>query len=99
MTAIAGMGWGWQGCGIRSSDKLRRDGRVVVFGAPAQFVETREKAQQSILEGVSEISIEISVDERVEGRIEVTDPENESDETIRTLASWSTKRRDYVPAK
>lgn len=79
------------------SHELRRDRRVVIFGAPTQFVGAGEEAQQRVLECVSKVPIEVSIDEGVEGRVEVTDPENQSDESVRTLAFRPTKRRDHVP--
>ena len=54
---------------------------------------------QGLLEGGAELAVEVGVDERVEGRVEVADPEDRGDHHGRVRADLRpAQRSDDVPA-
>jgi hypothetical protein len=49
--------------------------------------EARERALECVLEGLSEVPVEVGVDERVQGRVEVANPEDQHDHAVWTMAT------------
>lgn len=50
-----------------------------------------------VLESFPEVAVEVSVDERVERRIEVPDPKEDGNNDVWTVTGFSTQGRDVVP--
>lgn len=59
--------------------------------------EAAERALQGVLEGLSEVPVEVSVDERVQGGVEVADPEDRDDHHFRVLDAEH--RLGHVPGQ
>ena len=54
---------------------------------------TRERAHQRVLEGLAEIAVEVRVDERVQGAVEVTYPEEDGHDRVWTVAGLAAQGR------
>lgn len=52
---------------------------------------------QSLPESGPEVPVEVGIDERVQGRVEVAHPEHRSDHWRRRRTGRTAERRDYVP--
>lgn len=89
---------------------LRVDGLgavVVPEAGPAQVqgvqvgrrppAEAAERALKGVLEGLSEVPVEVGVDERVQGGVEVADPEDRDDHHFRVLDAEH--RLGHVPGQ
>lgn len=70
--------------------------RLEVRGLPA--AERAERALQGVLEGLPEVPVEVGVDEGIQGRIGVADPEQDRHDDVRTGTGLVvTERRRHVP--
>jgi hypothetical protein len=69
--------------------------RGVGFGAAREAA--GEDTLDGVLERLSEVSVEVGVDERVEGGVEVADPEQHGDYYVRAVTRVSAQRCDHVP--
>lgn len=59
---------------------------------------TWKKRLKRVLESVSEVAIEVCIDEWVEGRVEISDPEQDSDQNVWTRTQiGATERRYHIP--
>lgn len=53
----------------------------------------RERAHQRVLEGLAKVAIEVRVDERVQGAVEVTYPEEDGHHRVWTVAGLAAQGR------
>lgn len=58
---------------------------------------TREEALQRVFKSLPEVTVEVGVDEWVQRRVEVADPEKNSNNHIGRWACLAAQRRDDVP--
>lgn len=65
----------------------------------AGFASTQgaESALQRVFERFSEVAVEVGVDERIQRRIEVADPEEDGYDVVGTVACVAAQRGDHVP--
>lgn len=76
--------------GVRTSDEGTR--QLVIPG-------TAPEPSQRLLERLTEVRPEVGVDERVEGRVEVSDPEESCDDSLGTRAAIATYGNGHVPSE
>lgn len=63
------------------------------------FAQTWNHTFQCIAESFAKVSVEIGVDQRVKGGVEVADPKKHHDDHIRTRAGRTAQRSYYIPLK
>lgn len=61
------------------------------------LVQTEEHALQSVLERLPEVAIEVGIDEWVQRRVEVADPEQNGHQDVRTWTCVAAQRGCHVP--
>lgn len=76
----------------------RRAYSHIVCTVGRTFVPARENALQRVLERLPEVPIEVGVDQRIQCRIEVSDPEQNGNHHVRARARIAAQRYRYVPA-
>lgn len=77
---------------------VETEGGQLVALLLARILAPRAKdAHQSVAEGFPEVFVEIGVDQRIESRIEVTDPEEDLDDDVGTVAHVAAQRDAQVP--
>lgn len=80
-------------------------GGLGVGGAPSNvictigrsFVQAKKHTLQCVLERLPEVPIEVRIDERIQRRIEVADPEEHGDQHVRTRTGVTAQRCCHVP--
>lgn len=79
---------------------VKAEGRLLVtLLLPGVLTARAKHTNQRVAEGFPEILIEVGVDKRIEGRIEIADPEKDFNDDVGTVAEVTAERDGHIPAE
>ena len=90
----------WSGA-VRShaTGRCRRRRRRRHPGLAFDPTASTEDAEERVAESFPEVFVEVGVDERVQRRVEIADPEEHLDDDVRTVARFPAQRDWEIPTR